>query len=266
MNGLFASALVLSCFASTVNFVHGGDGGLRHTRRRLQEEESVFFQANNYNKIKNESLAPYSSDRNLIVDTTSYNQLVRVGADGTTLEYELYENMGASINGGDSNQVPDFSGVGYKGGGVPLPFISAEEVLDPSGGDDTTLVQDAINRVQALPLDGDGFRGAVLLRSGDYTISEPLTITNSGVVLRGQGQGVGGTKLQYTKPVKSDFINIGDGSARYSTSTWYDIANFVPSGAKTFTINSNAHGWTVGTTVVLELQPNQAWLDDMSNM
>ena len=41
--------------------------------------------------------------------------------------------------------------------------------------------------MQALPLDGNGFRGAVLLTAGNYPILDQLHITASGVVLRGAG-------------------------------------------------------------------------------
>ena len=56
-------------------------------------------------------------------------------------------------------------------------------------------MQAAIDKVSALPLDKNGFRGAVLLRAGYYRMATPLTIKASGVVLRGEGMGDTGTIL-----------------------------------------------------------------------
>ena len=37
-----------------------------------------------------------------------------------------------------------------------------------------------MNTVKALPLDTNGFRGAVLLTAGEYEISHPITLDASG--------------------------------------------------------------------------------------
>ena len=50
----------------------------------------------------------------------------------------------------------------------------------------TPSVQAAIDKVSALPLDKNGFRGAVLLRAGYYKMATSVTIKASGVVLRGE--------------------------------------------------------------------------------
>src|SRR5215472_11625337 len=62
------------------------------------------------------------------------------------------------------NRIMDFSSSGYMGGGVVLPdqVAPVQQVLDPSGGDDTVAIQAAIDAVSALP-SVDGFRGMVLL-------------------------------------------------------------------------------------------------------
>src|SRR6185369_4690908 len=78
----------------------------------------------------------------------------------------------------------DFSTAGYGGGGVAIPGVAAKFSLTPSGRDDTRLIQAAIDAVGMLPLDAQGFRGAVLLRGGTFRIEGQLRIQSSGVVLR----------------------------------------------------------------------------------
>jgi hypothetical protein len=82
--------------------------------------------------------------------------------------------------------IPDFSSAGYKGGGVALPHVPAKGTVTPSGADDTDAIQKAIDEVSALPL-ADGFRGAVALAPGTFHCARTLSITASGVVLRGAG-------------------------------------------------------------------------------
>lgn len=95
------------------------------------------------------------------------------------------------------NTVPDFSHAGYMGGGIALPDLPVKATVSPIAGDDAELIQNAIDEVSALPLDENGFRGAVLLKAGHYSLSRKLRITASGVVLRGEGQGMNGTVLHY---------------------------------------------------------------------
>lgn len=93
------------------------------------------------------------------------------------------------------NTIPDFSHAGYGGGGVPIPTVPVKETIWPVAGDNTANVQAAIDKVSAMPADANGFRGAVLLRMGYYPMATPVTISASGVVLRGEGMGDTGTIL-----------------------------------------------------------------------
>ncbi len=73
--------------------------------------------------------------------------------------------------------------------------MAVKETLWPVAGDNTAHLQAAIDRVSALPLDANGFRGALLLRAGYYRMAMPVFIRASGVVLRGEGMGDTGTIL-----------------------------------------------------------------------
>src|SRR6516225_10173077 len=69
------------------------------------------------------------------------------------------------------NRILDQSGVGYKGGTVPLPstnLVPAKIVVMPVAGDNVSNIQAAINYVSTLPFDTNGFRGAVMLSNGIY--------------------------------------------------------------------------------------------------
>ena len=64
----------------------------------------------------------------------SYPQLVSLSPDGSTLNYVPYANeinvvQGSTANSAAVNTVPDFSSVGYKGGGVPIPFIPVVQTV-----------------------------------------------------------------------------------------------------------------------------------------
>src|SRR6516165_6388767 len=99
------------------------------------------------------------------------------------------------------NVVPDFSNVGYESGIVPLPGtngtpdVSVKAIVTPppKGVDAGPIIQNAIDQVSKLPLDANGFRGAVLLKAGLYPISGQIRISTSGVILRGEGTDVTGT-------------------------------------------------------------------------
>jgi hypothetical protein len=72
-------------------------------------------------------------------------------------------------------------------------------VTPPAKGVDAgPIIQAAIDQVSKLPLDANGFRGAVLLAAGLYPIGGQIRITTSGVILRGEGTDVTGTGLTGT--------------------------------------------------------------------
>lgn len=95
------------------------------------------------------------------------------------------------------DRIPDFSYAGYEGGGVALPTVPATRTVKPSGADDTDAIQAAIDAVSALPL-VNGLRGAVQLAAGHFHCARTLSITASGVVLRGAGDAKDGTTIEMT--------------------------------------------------------------------
>ncbi|HTB81244.1 MAG TPA: chitobiase/beta-hexosaminidase C-terminal domain-containing protein, partial [Opitutaceae bacterium] len=159
---------------------------------------------------------------------------------------------------GNGNHIMDFSTAGYMGGGVALPTVPVQRTLSPSGGDDTSAIQGAINAVAALPL-VNGFRGAVLLKAGTFKISSTLNINASGVVLRGSGSGSGGTVLSGSV---SPALNIA-GSGSYTTSTTTNLSgSYVPSGTLTINVASTS-GFSVGDNVLVNRTVTSNWIHFM---
>ncbi len=101
----------------------------------------------------------------------------------------LYSEKGKLIYTADAqgNRIPDFSYCGYKASEQSIPMVDIKMIVPLKPGDATARIQTAIDVVSKLPLDANGFRGAVLLLPGKYEVMGQLRITASGVVLRGSG-------------------------------------------------------------------------------
>jgi hypothetical protein len=81
----------------------------------------------------------------------------------------------------------DFSTAGYAASERSIPNATIRVVVSAQSGDATPRIQQAIDYVGNLTSDTNGLRGAVLLLAGRHEVRGGLLITNSGVVLRGQG-------------------------------------------------------------------------------
>jgi hypothetical protein len=160
------------------------------------------------------------------------------------------------------NRIPDYSYAGYAGGGVGIPAVATKvKVAAPSGGDDTKAIQAAINKVSVLPVDAQGFRGAVQLAAGKYHLAGSLSITASGVVLRGATTDASATSLVATGATARTLINLGTNSAYSVVGTQAKVADtYVPVGGTSLTLDS-ASGLKVGDQVVVERPTTQAWID-----
>src|ERR1039458_5452455 len=130
----------------------------------------------------------------------------------------------------------DFSYAGYKGGGADPPTVSAAISVRPTGGDDTELLQQAIDHVSGLPLRGNGFRGAVQLRPGRYRVAGHLEMRTSGVVLRGSGNAT----IVATGTGRRTLIEMGD-VAEVATGPAVGVTDeTVPAGGMVLTLESVA--------------------------
>lgn len=163
------------------------------------------------------------------------------------------------------NTIPDFSYAGYMGGGVSLPTdISVEAIVTPQEGEDAARIQAAINLVEAIEPDQHGFRGVILLKAGHYSLDNILLIKKSGVVLRGEGQGLNGTVLHANPRVQHSVISIlGTGGITRDVQSVQNItSDYVAVGSHSFEIE-DASGFEVGDNIVVTRTPNQSWIDKL---
>jgi len=178
--------------------------------------------------------------------------IISAGADGR-LVYDADER---------GNRVPDFSNCGYAGGDQPIPNAPVRLVVAPVPGDSTARIQKAIDYVASLPPDAGGIRGAVLLLKGRHEVLGSLQITNSGVILRGQGVGEEGTVLVAVGQDRRTLIRIAGKNDRTirTNETWQIANDYVPVGANCFQLK-DAGGLQAGDTINVIRPSTQAWID-----
>jgi hypothetical protein len=160
------------------------------------------------------------------------------------------------------NRVPDFSTCGYAGGDRAIPAVPVRVVVEPRPGDSTARIQQAIDYVAGLPADTNGLRGAVLLLKGKHEVMGGLLVTNSGVVLRGQGRGEDGTLLIAAGLDRRTLIRIAgrnDLTLR-ADSAWQITGDYIPVGATRFHLQ-NAGGLKPGDTIRLIRPSTQSWIE-----
>jgi hypothetical protein len=146
------------------------------------------------------------------------------------------------------NRIMDFSAAGYRAGGVKLPSALVALRLEPEAGDNTARIQAAL----------DNARGAVVLTAGAYQIAGTLSITRSGVVLRGEK----GAVIRLTgKP--HGFLEIhGEG-------TWHEegpaepiLDVYVPAGANSFRVR-DASSFHPGDRMLVLRPVTSEWIHFM---
>lgn len=155
----------------------------------------------------------------------------------------------------------DFSYAGYMSGGVSIPSPEVKITVSPVAGDNTDIIQNAIDEVSQMKL-ANGFRGAVLLKPGIYNCDRTININASGVVLRGSGSGEKGTIINMTgKPhlcisVKGSVVSKTIGAA----TSFADA--YVPSGSLSFHL-TDASGFAVGDTIRIIRPVTETWIKFM---
>ncbi|MEM1119210.1 MAG: peptidoglycan-binding protein [Bacteroidota bacterium] len=169
----------------------------------------------------------------------------------------------------EGNYIPDFSHAGYQSGEKPLPEIATVLTINPIAGDNTIHLQTALDSLGNLPINEAGFRGALQLNAGVYEIHGQVFINQSGVVLRGVGDGVDSTQNTILKgigdtPEQRDLIVAGNVSVRdwkksVPNSTTNIVNPFLPVGVRTIEL-ATVTPYAIGDKIIIFQPSTDTWL------
>lgn len=179
--------------------------------------------------------------------TVAPSDVPSVGLQSGRLVY-TYDSLG--------NRIPDYSCCGYKFSGTPIPEVPVQVVVHPVDGDATALVQHAIDKVAALPVQKNGFRGAVLLREGIYNLSGRLQLKATGVVLRGSGEN---TIVRATGHDRETLIRIHGKNDRVMDAPRLIVTGYVPVNATRLEVD-DASGLEAGRQVSVHHPSTLEWI------
>ena len=162
------------------------------------------------------------------------------------------------------NIIPDFSHVGYASGNKSIPDVPVVLSIEPVAGDNRKHIQDAVDKIAAMPIKNDGFRGTLLLKKGTYQINGSINIKQSGIVIRGEGSNASGTIVKETATQQLDlFCFSGTGSISLQENTKAAISeDFVPTG-RFYTELENTSAFRVGDSVLLYRPATNNWIHDL---
>jgi hypothetical protein len=179
------------------------------------------------------------------------------------------------------DRIPDFSYCGYRNGGVKLPDVPTLVTLEPSGAEDESArIQAALDNLGKDLEKTPDARGAILLKKGLWKVNKTLTMSYSGVVLRGEGDGEDGTVLLATGTWR--FFSISIDSGRPGLGWPSQLITpldqpYVPVGSTRFKIakeddakyaklpskQSPIKDLKPGDGIVVRKSPNNEWIKDL---
>lgn len=171
-----------------------------------------------------------------------------VQTDGTHLTY---------VADARGNRLLDYSTCGYRNSNVDIPNADNVVFVSCQPGDNSERIQRALDYVATLAPGANGLRGAVLLGKGTFELSEPLRISASGVVLRGQSKE---ETVLLKKGVDRCALFYIEGQNDYRETSSTDVtSDYVPVNALTFEVASTA-GLKAGDRVMLYRPCTQEWI------
>ncbi len=174
----------------------------------------------------------------------------------------LYIDKGKILYSPDSlgNRIPDFSYCGYMASEKPIPNVDIKIVVPVAKGDATLRIQSALDYVASLPLDANGFRGAVLLQKGSYEVFGQLRIAASGVVLRGSG--INATTIIGAGTVRLALIKIAGQNNIPRNLTGKKITDaYVPVNAMSFHVDSSIAFIDHSNKIIIRRPSTQKWIN-----
>jgi len=182
-------------------------------------------------------------------------------AQKTVKPAPLYIDKGKILYTPDSlgNRIPDFSYCGYMAAEKAIPLVPVKIVVPVTMGDATLRIQSALDYVAGLPIDANGFRGAVLLQKGTYEVAGQLQLRASGIVLRGSGMNEEGTILKGTGTGRLALVKIIGKNDRVTGSEIKISDAYVPVNATTFSV-ADASSFKTGDEIIIRRPSTAAWI------
>ncbi len=162
-------------------------------------------------------------------------------------------------------QLPDFSACGFAASERPMPMVPACIGVRPAGDDDTARIQAALDYAASLPLSAEGFRGAVQLAPASFSVRGSLTISSSGVVLRGSTSGSMRTEIVATGHSRRPLVIVGqaiptrDSQSSDQSDRKSLIVEAVTCGSSRITVD-NAAQFTAGQLVKITHPSTKEWI------
>ncbi len=160
------------------------------------------------------------------------------------------------------NQIPDFSYCGYQSSNETIPFVPVRVVVPLTDGDATSLIRNAIDYLASLPLNEDGFRGAILLKKGTYRLSGRLTISSTGIVIRGSGAGEDGTVLRAVGLSRETFITVKGKEDCVQADPIRIVDAYVPVNSRIVRV-ANADAFEPGNRVYIHRPSTKKWIQKL---
>lgn len=179
--------------------------------------------------------------------------------------YPLLFKEGKLLYESDSlgNRIPDFSYCGYKASETSIPHISAKVFISWQDGDVTQLLQNAIDYIGSLPVDKNGFRGAILIDKGSFKIEGQLIIKQSGIVLRGSGTGDSGTRLIAAGKDRRTLLRILGKNDKTLDSSITISDQYVAVNSFSVTLSMDNHGLKVGDKILIQRPSTKEWIEEL---
>lgn len=165
----------------------------------------------------------------------------------------------------EGNVIPDFSRVGYHHGDRSIPVTAVTKTIEPLRGDNYAHIQQAIDELSALPLDGQGHRATLLLKRGIYEVSKTLQIKADGIVIRGEGSNSNETRLIATFKERNALIRIsGEGQPSEVSGSRVKIRDrFVPVGTHKMVVDGGGRVFSRGDRVMVYRPATDNWIHDL---
>jgi hypothetical protein len=171
----------------------------------------------------------------------------------------------ADANG---NRIPDYSHAGYRGGGVPLPTsIPIVKTLSVATGDQTARIQAALDEVAALPVQTNGYRGALQLSAGTWDVLGTLHLNVNGVVLSGAGNGddaATNTILRRTGTSQNAIVQAGNRDDQFESEVSGTRSQITTARVQVGSLNfqvDHPEYYKIGDPVIIWQPSTQTWLD-----